>query len=362
MNPHEPIGPLLKQGASEEELQRIWRGIQRHSVRKPAHWTPLLLVVVFSGLVFAGVKSWWPVARSEEGLRDQSGRALSLIESSAPRGTNLSDGSRIELSADSALEVLDNDGDSFVCALRRGQVTFDVVPAGPRRWKIEVGAVAIEVVGTRFRVARRASSVLVEVERGAVLVRGENVRDGVQKLQPGARLEVPTARPLSAEAPRPALPAPMASSESPAPVTSSQEGAAAGSGGGGLGAAQPASTDLLTLADQQRRRGDLQSAIQTLKQAVEREPNGARGAMAAFTLGKLLLDGTGQPVEAAAAFRACLNRSPPAAIAEDALARLVEAQSRSGAREAALGTAREYQKRYPNGRRLSDVRRWTSTR
>jgi transmembrane sensor len=353
MNPRQPIGSLLQQGASEEELQRMWRGIQRRSARRPARWAPFLLAVVFSGFVFAGVSSWWAVASNEGSLRDQSGHTVTLMESSTPRETTLSDGSRIELSADSALEVLDNDGDTFVCALRRGQATFDVVPNGPRRWRIEVGAVAIEVVGTRFHVDRRERSVLVEVERGAVLVRGENVRDGVQKLRPGARLEVPSTRPPSVEASRPSV---------PAPATTPEQGAAAGSVDGEIGVARPPSTDLLALADQQRRRGDLQGAIHTLKQAVERDPNDARSAMAAFTLGKLLLDGTGQPVEAEAAFRACLNRSPPAAIAEDAMARLVEAQSRAGAREAALATAGEYQRRYPSGRRLSDVRRWTSTR
>lgn len=350
----EPIGSRLRQDASEEELQRIWRAIQRRRARKSALGSALLAVAVISILVVMGIVSWWPSTNADP-LRDEAGRALLLLESSTPRTTSLSDGSRVEMSTDSALEVLENDGDTFVCALRRGRAKFEVVPGGRRRWRIEIGSVAVEVVGTRFLVERREGSVTVEVEQGTVLVRGENVRDGVQKLQPGARLEVPFARPVNTEAARIPLPAASASSARAAVLESGDEQVDPES--------VPApSVDLLALADGQRRRGDLKGAIQTLQLAIERSPDDTRAATAAFILGKLLLDGVGQPVEAQAAFRACLDRSPPAAIAEDALARLVEAQSRSGAREAALATAREYQRRYPNGRRLSDVRRWTGIR
>jgi transmembrane sensor len=352
-----PIGSFLQEGASEEELQLIWRRIQRQRARKPLAWAPVLLVVaLLSTLVFAGIRTGWPVTKPDGALRDQTGRALRLVESSTPRTTTLSDGSRIEVWSGSALEVLENDGDAFVCALRRGRATFEVVPGGPRRWRVEVGSVAVEVVGTLFHVDRRGDSVAVEVHRGAVLIRGENVRDGVQKLQAGERLEVGTARAADPGA-GPPLPPPVL----PPPVTSSEATAAKGSAAVASGAASaPApSIDLLTLADRQRRRGDLEGAIQTLKLAVERGSDDTRGAMAAFTLGKLLLDGVGRPGEAQSAFRTCLDRSPPSALAEDALTRLVEAQVRSGAREAALASAREYQRRYPNGRRLSDVRRWT---
>jgi transmembrane sensor len=351
----EPIGELLQEGASEEELQRIWRGIQRSRTHKPARWAPLLVPLVLAGFVLAAIASWWPFQRMDGALRDQTGRGLGLIESSAPHTTTLSDGSRFELGADSTLEVLANDDRTFVCALRRGRATFDVTPGGPRRWRIEAGAVAVEVVGTRFRVDRRELSVVIEVERGTVLVRGEDVRDGVQKLQSGARLEVPTP-PLAKVAAPQASPALAPSSSTATPAGDSDSAPSSGT------SALPPSTDWLLVADGQRRRGDVKGAVQTLRLAVERAPDDKRRATAAFTLGKLLLDAMGKPVEAQAAFRTCLERSPPAAIAEDALARLVEAQSRSGAREAALATAREYEKRYPNGRRLSDVRRWTNIR
>jgi transmembrane sensor len=354
MNPQRPpLAPLLQQAASEEELQRVWRGIQKQRARKPVRPTPWLILALACCAVL-GIVSWRSLTKNTDVLRDQADRAPLLLESGSARTTTLSDGSRVELSADSAVEVLENDGRTFVCALRRGRATFDVVPGGPRRWRVEAGAVAVEVVGTRFRVDRGQNNVVVEVERGAVLVRGDGVRDGVQRLEAGARLEIVPERPVKTEAEQPSLP-PTPSSAVATRTSGSVPSAV------GTASAEPASPDLLALADRQRRRGDLVGAIQTLKLAVERAPDDGRASMAAFTLGKLLLDGVARPVEAQAAFRSCLKRSPPAAIAEDALARLVEAQARSGARRAALDTAREYEKRYPNGRRLADVRRWTAT-
>jgi TolA-binding protein len=75
-------------------------------------------------------------------------------------------------------------------------------------------------------------------------------------------------------------------------------------------------------------------------------------------LGKLLLDTEGRPAQAARAFAQCLSLSPPQAIAEDALFRLVQAQDRSGDTEAARVTAEEYRRRYPAGRHLRDLRSW----
>ena len=118
-----------------------------------------------------------------------------------------------------------------------------------------------------------------------------------------------------------------------------------------------ANVDWLQVADEQRRHGNLKGAIASLR-AASAEGDSSRRAIAAFTLGKLLLDGAGRPSEAAQAFRSCLRMSPPAAMAEDASARLVEAQARAGHAEAALRSARDYERRYPNGRRLADVRRW----
>jgi hypothetical protein len=48
----------------------------------------------------------------------------------------------------------------------------------------------------------------------------------------------------------------------------------------------------------------------------------------------------------------------PAGLAEDALARRVEAEGRAGNGARAAELAREYLRRFPNGRRVEDVQRW----
>jgi transmembrane sensor len=120
--------------------------------------------------------------------------------------------------------------------------------------------------------------------------------------------------------------------------------------------------DLLKFADEERKRGNLRGAIEALRAVVDGDPSESRRAIAAFTLGKLLLDGENRPAQAKLAFRACLRLSPPAAVAEDALARLVEAEARGGAASAARAAALDYERRYPKGRRLADVRRWANIR
>jgi transmembrane sensor len=83
-----------------------------------------------------------------------------------------------------------------------------------------------------------------------------------------------------------------------------------------------------------------------------------QAALAAFTLGKLLLDTEGRPADAARAFARCLSLAPPQSLAEDAWFRLAEAHARSGHTADAAAAAREYRARYPAGRHVLDVARW----
>jgi transmembrane sensor len=83
-----------------------------------------------------------------------------------------------------------------------------------------------------------------------------------------------------------------------------------------------------------------------------------QAALAAFSLGKLLLDTAGRPAEAARAFARCLSLSPPRSLAEDAWFRLAEAHAKSGNAAEAAAAARQYRARYPAGRHALDVARW----
>jgi TolA-binding protein len=191
-------------------------------------------------------------------------------------------------------------------------------------------------------VARLAHGVEVSVEHGVVLVRSELIQDHVQRLTAGQRLAI--------QSPDvPALPVAAA-----APPVSSALASEAAKPGAPLASLE----QLLGRASEQRRRGDVQGAEASLRRALSEHTAEPQAALAAFSLGKLLLDVAGRPADAAWAFERCLALKPPSALAEDALFRLAEARARGGDRVAAGASAREYQNRYPNGRHARDVGRW----
>ncbi|MGC4086658.1 MAG: FecR family protein [Polyangiaceae bacterium] len=343
MTAQRPLRELLDDDVSEAAIQRIWKGVRRPRAARVLLKRRYLVGLVSAAAVALLALVWLRAPHAEPGpLREANGHPLNALGALAASSTWLADGSHIDLGPGSALEVLDNDASSFVCVLRRGRGSFDVKPGGPRRWRVEAGALSVEVVGTRFSVERSDERVNVDVEHGTVLVRGERVPDGVQKLTAGSHLLVDLTEPVrkpspaASAAPQPSLPVPQTS-------------------------AAPANVDLLQLADEQRRRGNVKGAIVSLRSVVG-SADASRRAIAAFTLGKLLLDSAGRPGDAAEAFRTCLRSAPPASVAEDASARLVEALSRAGNVDGAARNAREYERRYPSGRRLADVRRWASSR
>jgi transmembrane sensor len=114
---------------------------------------------------------------------------------------------------------------------------------------------------------------------------------------------------------------------------------------------------LMLLADVARA-GDQDSlAAGLLERAVREGGTGTSAAMAAFQLGTLRLEVLGQPREAAEAFARVVRLGQPRALVEDALARQVQALARAGDREGARAAAALYEARFPQGRRLADVRR-----
>lgn len=360
--PEQPLRELLVEDATEDEIQSVWRGVQRRRARardRAAAGSPLrwAFVVVPLVLLLALPVLWWNNRAGDGALRDSAGHALNVLGGPAPSALSLSDGSRIELGENSELQVLDNDSTSFTSALRRGRGSFEVKPGGGRRWRIEAGKVQVEVVGTGFVVERSARETLVLVMHGTVLVRGEGVPDGVQKLGAGEQLRIPNAGPSAVRGPATAPAAPVAPSNGSAPSLDAHAAVAAAEP-----SASAARKSSLQLADEQRRHGDIAGAIQTLRAVAGQAQSGSERSIAAFTLGKLLLDAAGQPGDAARAFRSCLKSSPPASVAEDALARLVEAEARVGNASAAHALAVDYERRYPTGRRLTDVQRWGKLR
>jgi transmembrane sensor len=114
--------------------------------------------------------------------------------------------------------------------------------------------------------------------------------------------------------------------------------------------------DLLLAGDVARLSGHAASAVAHLSRAAALHPDDPRAPLAAFTLGRVHLEDLGAPRDAALAFARARSLAPDGPLAEDALAREVEAWSRAGESETARTQAVAYTRQYPHGRRAHAVR------
>jgi transmembrane sensor len=416
-----PVSKELRGGVDDAALDRVWRGVQRRravlSRRRPVQWLATVgCTAAAVALVVLAWRGWGDPARlgGAGPLRFADDREVAtLIAGAAPATFAFTDGSHVDLGPGTRLDVLENGASSFSALLGSGRATFDVRPGGPRRWSIECGVLGVEVVGTHFTVERVVGGARVAVERGAVLVRGERVRDRVQRLVAGESLEVlgpeteaaPAASaPASAAAALPAqspsgaaplatsatstapsaLPTPpgtaiappgtAAPSALPAPTASAgpaedwrklaqrqdNAGAYAVLGPSGIAStSQNASVDdLLALADVARLSGHPADAVAPLSRVISEHADDPRAPLAAFTLGRLSFDALRRPAQAAAAFQRAIQLGLPESLREDAYARLVEARSRAGDEVGARAAALDYEQHFPDGKRLREVQRW----
>ena len=124
----------------------------------------------------------------------------------------------------------------------------------------------------------------------------------------------------------------------------------------GPNAVRDETADLLLAADAARLSGYPSEAVPYLERVVRAHAGDPRSSLASFTLGRVLLDELGRPREAADAFARARRAGGP--LAEDALAREVEAASRAGDTTRSRELAREYQTLYPQGRRAKAVSRF----
>lgn len=278
---------------------------------------------------------------------------------------------------------------------RPDERTFEVT-AGAVRFVAKVGRAPVRVVAgdvevvvrdTRVLVERASSRARVLVEEGSAQVRwpggstqlpaGEP-RWFPPEPQPTAEQPQPPAEPVPAapeEAPvaapklRPvsvvAPPAPAAvlpePEVAPTPALASwKDLAQAGDYAAAweaLRAVTPADEtgELLLAADVARLSGHADAAVAPLRRVVDAHASDARASLAAFTLGRVLLDDLGRPAEAAQAFERARTLAPSTRLSEDALARQVEAAFRAQdprARE----LAERFVKDFPSSPRLRAVR------
>lgn len=377
---------VLVDPVSEQSVPRMWRRIverRASPISRPGAifvWAALgagvavmvmaVILIVERGLAPAHLPREAPAGA----LVRKDGTPVGVLAAGGARvDVALSDGSHIAVEQGAYLEALASSAREFIVRLSTGTAVFDVEPFGPRRWVVEAGLASVEVVGTRFTVSRRATSVRVEVERGSVLVRGVSVPDGIVRLDAGGAIEV------GAQPPAPAPSAPTTPSGVPsstgtraaqrdvggdawrhAAATGDYAHAYGNLGADGLQretALADSGEDLFALADIARLSGHPAEAIAPLERLEREFASSPRAPLAAVTLGRILLD-LGNAVRASKAFERALALRVPAALEEDVYARLVEAYVKAGNMTAARNAREVYGRKFPSGRRKADIERW----
>jgi transmembrane sensor len=338
------LGARIEPRWSAERSAAVRTAIERRARRRNA-WVAGSLAALAACLVTALVvarSTPVPIARTTTAEGAPSSAVVVAIASATPLvdGTDLS-------------PTPEGNGRSFV--LRAGKARF-VVPHDPSRpFRVQAGDVVVEDLGTEFTVAMAADgTVTVEVEEGRVRVRqGAAVLDVSagerREIAPEAVSEGSSAGGRDVPAPAaPALPRWRALAESGRYDDAYQALRSAGPG-----APRDDATELLVAADAARLGGHPAEAVPYLQRVVRGHARDPRAPLAAFTLGRVLLDDLGRPAEAADAFERA--RGAGGVLAEDALAREVEACSRAGDAARARALALEYARAYPAGRRARVV-------
>ena len=379
--PRPPLKERLRMPDDEQALARIWSRIdagERQSALPLARRVLRLDRPALAGAVLAvaaAVVVWVGISHDDTGpLRLADGQPIAAVQAPASGAVvAMSDGSRVTLSGGARFEPLLSTSSSFVAMLQTGRADFEVHPGGPRRWQIECGLATVEVVGTGFSCTREPGRLRVAVQHGAVLVRGDQVRDRAQRLTAGQSLEIvdpllapPAAAPGRAPAPEPTAAPEPTGDAAPTVLTpplahvswrelaqsGRQRDAFAALGARGLirETRQAGVADLLLLADVARLSGHPRDAVAPLQRILDTYPRDAQAPLAAFALGRLELDALDAPAQAARALDRALALGLPQTLREDARARLVEAHARAGDAGAARAAAAAYQREFPDGR------------
>lgn len=282
--------------------------------------------------------------------------------------------------------------------ISEGGARFDVRPGQGRRVTVRAGDFEVTVLGTRFLVALEGPRVRVAVERGVVRVTGPGVErllgageeawfsavaqraaEGVTEAEAvaGAHEAAQTppdevVEPASAER-SPGEASGKASEKRPSrrrphhragddgetwqTLARSGDFARAWQTLQEAGPPRDEPAELLLAADVARLARHPSEAVAPLRRILTAHPRDARAPLAAFTLGRVLLDDLGRPREAAQAFAEAQRLAPQTSLAEDAWAREVEALFHAQSPDARR-RAEAFEARYPKSARLRAVRRF----
>jgi len=309
------LGRRVQPEWSSERAGRARRGIARKAARRRAAIVMGSLAMTAAvAILGARFTSHAAPAMAAAASKVEPAKVTTVVEERTTTATPLSAEAKLEAQGDRAY------------VLRAGSARFVVAHDAQHPFTVHAGDVVVEDVGTIFTVS------YVSAERLEVSVTEGSVRvdhDGAQSsLSAGERIEV------DAHA---------------HPVVKTV-------------AAKPVARDdvapLLQSADDARATGHPELAVAPLRKIIAEHASDSRAGLAAFTLGRVLLDELNRPKEAADAFATARAHGGP--MAADALGREVVARSRAGEPSRASELAGEYLRLYPRGDRAREVERFAS--
>lgn len=349
-------------GRSARNLAAVHRRVERARVMRRAALTSLAAAAC---VAFAFVV--WPrsefVAHVPQTSEEPSVAPIVAVASEAERRTvRFRDGSHVELlDAESEVEVVHASAERVEVALTQGRGHFVVEPRPERQFVVRVATLSLEVLGTAFTVQRQPERVHVRVQHGRVAVTApgewrvleadeaawfdtEPTGDVTLSKEASAEHDPKGARRSARERfleharKRRYAHAMAALREKPSLLRDHPE-------------------ELMLAADAARLSGDAAAAVPYLKRVTEKHSRDARAPLAAFTLGRVYLFDLNRPAEAEQAFALTRKLAARGPLAEDALAREVEAATRAGKHARARELAREYLRTFPEGRRRAELAR-----
>jgi transmembrane sensor len=369
----------------ERRVETEWQGLclRLRGSRKSYEWkAPRAWTLAAAALVACGaVASTFVLLRAQ---RAESPGVNAVATSVArPERVELGSGAEVQVGPATRLDVVERTATRVVVALHAGSARFDVRHDPRRLIRVHAGAVAVEDLGTKFEVEHRGLTARVSVTEGSVSVsfpeptgeaRSKVTLDaGKSAIFPAvaAFAQTPADEHLTDAPPR-ALP--KTDDVRRNAVAPSPEGwrelARTGKHGGAYELLAPRNfrdvgddpSDLLLASDAARLSRHPAQAVELLRRLLARHERDPRAPSAAFTLGWLLLNELNRPREAASAFARAEALAPRGNLAEDAIARAVEAWYRAGDLTRASAEVARYRKGHPNGRHLAMLERLVGTR
>lgn len=360
MNKVEPDDVALKWSAERAERNRLalHESIAR---RKRRMHTAAVAVPLAAALLLVVVLVWPETATPSPTPPSTEPNAVAAMN---PATLELRDGSwaRMVTPTSRARVSIDDPLRSRVL-LDQGELEVDVVPNPQREFEVVAGDVRVRVLGTRFFVEEQDEQVQVRVVHGHVRV---SWPDGSAELRDGQSGLFPPNEPAPGSAPEES---PEQASAAPAPARTTPAGRwriqAAESDftsayrelrQEGFDTVRNTAEDLMLAADVARLSGHPAQATTPLRNLIARHATDARAPLAAFTLGRVLLEDLQRPAEAVAAFRRAQELAPGGPLFADAMIRQAEAHAASGDPEASQTIAQQYLDRFPAGRHAARAR------